>query len=162
MRIQLVQNQQMQNRQRFGAYGDITTRMPRAYKECGFSLPKTILEDDSPNVINVLIMLKNSVKFFLGIDRPEIYESFANTRHLRSSRGDTLVLVKEFLDEVERTVGILLNHGDGGRTTLFRSNFEFSPNPTETDKLFDEVTKAYDEKAIHPHKQEDSITSIAL
>jgi len=163
MRIQSIQNQQMQNRPNFSADLRIK-KLPNLLGGVRIDSVTLHLKTDSSVVERVLEILPKTFKDFVGIDGPRVSADGANLRHFISKTGDQVVLDKSlYKEDGEKPIGLILKPADGSEIWLTRDDINFiDETPTPTDKLFDDAAAILDKKAVKPSGALDRKTTTQL
>lgn len=151
MKIQSIQNQQMQNRPNFSADLRIK-KLPNLLGGVRIDSSGLRLKDGSSTVVDVLKSLSAAFERFVGIDGPRETAGGANARHFISPTGDKVLLEKS-LHGGEKPIGLVVNTTDGSEILLVREDIYFmDKNPTPSDKLFDDAAAVLNAKAVKPNE----------
>ncbi len=130
-------NQKAQNRPNFGAWGQNKFPLTDFYRGLNLGPNCVDFEKNSSTVEKVLKRLAKSFEGFFATNAPrDDYGHGANTRIFMNNAKDKVVLS---LNGSDKPIVIQIDHSNGSESYFQRNDWNFDPNPTESDDLFDKA-----------------------
>lgn len=137
MRIQAFQNQQIQNRPSFSAYGGVTKP----------SAPREVFKSGSQGVIDALEYLRSALGGTIRINRSKTPSNFSKPKYFMTEVGDEVTLGMAHSRSSNPAV-IRIKKIDGSTIYLCRDASFDGKNIPATDKTFDEIARELNEMSL--------------